>query len=282
LLLNEAVEEFAMQSIVDRALARVLPSVYTLPVYAVVLLPFRGYRVDEGEHHAALVVRRAHARAPDNNEIPAFNSAMYFFKLEVEFALRRCGVTSSGGPGFSIRELEDGLQILRGARDMSDTPRENTDRFLQAMKLKLPFRAELINVQGTSDVSASPVSGELLDFGQYEVRNAFDAPLMALAMEYIFGCGGILWPDDPNWVVPEPELALDGGAFELDTSDPNAPFYRCPLRNIRYGPFNAFKMAALQEAARLTPETGARLDFLEAVNQVVRHVARPPADPQTV
>ena len=280
--LSEAIEEIATQTIVDEALSRVLPNVYTLPVYAVVLFPFTGDREDEGEHFATLLFRRAHARPAGNNEIPRFLSHEYFFKLEVEFALRQCGVTSAGGTRLQIQREKDGFSATMGARVIDTSDKEGVQRFLKTMNIQAPFVADVVNVQCTKDVSTMPVSGELLDFGHYEVRPNFITPIMATAWDFDFHCGGILHPNAVQWVNSKPEMAFDGEIFmRNESSDPF--YYTCPRRGRRIGPLSLFKSTVISLAAEMYTTDVSEFDFggkvAALVERVVSHQHEVPAPP---
>jgi hypothetical protein len=70
------------------------------------------------------------------------------------------------------------------------------------------FRVEGINVQITRDVEAEDSRGQLLDFGHINLRERFKHPVASLVRDRILRIGGVIWPNDPAFIQPIPNLHL--------------------------------------------------------------------------
>jgi len=224
--LGVALTDFAMQKAVDEILRRAAPGLWSVPTYAVLdlgfdilqpptlnsfkgLAPGHGWN-RRGSSPAGMHVRRAHRRPLYGKDLPDSGSSEQKAQFEIEMLLRNYGITSTTvGTSFLARFATEGLEVYYGPHLVSDL---STVETAIVEGLRRPgteeIRLEGVNVQMSRGVQYDPIGGQLVDFGQFNVREDFQHPVASLVCDRPLRLGGILWPDHPTFVQPDPELAL--------------------------------------------------------------------------
>jgi len=209
MLLPEAFADIARQRLVEAALQRAGVDVRGVPVYAVFDLGFDTCSPMTDWVPAGSMVRAVRQRPPGGFDVPRTGSELQQVKLEIELTLRLFGITSAN---FHTRLViwNDGGQLKAqyGGRDLPFTTPEFLRDLVDELKRPLPLRFEGINIQNTRKYSLRPLRTELIDLSHYEVRNVFDTPVLSLVLDQTFNWGGVLWPDDPAWIQPDPDHAF--------------------------------------------------------------------------
>lgn len=215
--LHEALKEILSQRLVEAILDHAGQSLPTLPVYAVLDLGFDICGAEGERWPAAALVRRAHRRPRGGWDLPRYRSREQALCLETELLLRRYGVTSVmvGTTYTLIRDPEGRLSMyyydIRGQMQRGACPEpaartlwETYARPGDPTEWRIVF--EGINVQITR--VEPPDDPELIDFGSYQVRESFESPLLSMVLDRESNWGGVIPPDSPHFVRPDPRLAL--------------------------------------------------------------------------
>lgn len=206
LALNEALEEIAIQLLVEAVFRHAGADYHALPFYAIVDLPFDVLGQGDRRLPACVLTRRAHRRPP--GDLPLHGSVEQAASLEVELLLRRYGISSTG-PALTYELTRDADGVFHdtmGGRELKRATQEQLAAFW-AVTGKLGWRRfAALNVQLTRGVEAGRV--ELIDFGQYSVQERFEDPLLSKVDDRPFGWGGVILPGSPHWVQPDPALAI--------------------------------------------------------------------------
>ncbi|MEA2688900.1 MAG: hypothetical protein QOD51_1507 [Candidatus Eremiobacteraeota bacterium] len=208
--LREVLREVLFQALIDEIFRRAAPALWTVPVYGVIDLGFDA-KTRAGETLAAgALVRRAHRRPLHGRELPLRGTVEELTKLETEMLLRHYGITSSNrGTRFRFARADDGLGVWYAGNPVTDLSAEQV-RWLEAwLAGKLPLECDAVNVQLVREIGASnEVRAQLVDFGQYEMRQRFDDPIVSLAHGEVLQWGAAIWPGDPGFVQPRPALCI--------------------------------------------------------------------------
>ena len=215
LSLSQAFEELVVQRLVRHVLNRELPPLTCLPTYAVMLCPFNLTWPEGGEVPAGYVVRRAHLRHPNGVELPASGSALQRAMLQIEFALRRYGMTSAS-PGSRMEVFEEEGKGL--AARYAGFPMEATEKQLAAILDRIgrppPVELDGVNLQYAAGLGVDPPAGMIVDFGHFLLSRQFENPLLSLVHDRPLMWGGWLGPEDPKFVQPDPNIAFNDSLWQ--------------------------------------------------------------------
>jgi hypothetical protein len=195
------------QWLLDEIFARAAPSLWTMPVYGVLDLGFD--LLTSPPAPAALQIRRAHRRPRSAIELPKSGSTEEILKLEVELILRNYGLTScTQATTIHVGRKNGRLRVHHAGMRVPLSPRHE-ERILTLTGVGLEtLHFEGVNVQLAREVGLHPRSAQLLDFGQYSVRDTFHNPLASLVRDQQALLGRIVWPDSPHYVQPDPRVRL--------------------------------------------------------------------------
>jgi hypothetical protein len=200
--LSTALHDLLIKKAIDEACAQSAPTIWTVPVYAVLDLGF-DVRVPDSERTlpAGMHVRRAHRRPlPGVDELRRHD-----ISLHVEKLLRSFGMTTASG----VRRMHITREGGRIALRIGDTPWPMTAEGV-GICLFLLERAEQVSldrpdVQLARDMDSPAANAQILDFGAIRVEQRFAYPIST-------GSGvtldRICWPDEPGFIQPDPARAL--------------------------------------------------------------------------
>lgn len=208
--LGVALSDFALQRIIDEIFRHAAPAFWTVPIYAILDLGFdisNGWRATAP---AGMHVRRAHRRPLYGMDLPLSNSSTEAIKIEIEMLLRCYGLTSTAtGTSFDISFEENSVRLLYNRQPVTGLNDEEIELLRRLRRFNEDqFRVEGINVQITRDVEAEDSRGQLLDFGHINLRERFKHPVASLVRDRILRIGGVIWPNDPAFIQPIPNLHL--------------------------------------------------------------------------
>lgn len=187
LALPEALQEYIVARLLDEIFTHAGASVRALPQYGVIDTGFDGFNVDGERFAAGILVRRAHLRDLDS-DVPRGNSEEERLAIRAELLLRSYGLTSSKWDAFVIRQDGERLRVYSG-----NLPAEHSHALISCLVdhfgLTVPFVADRINIQMDAPVAESAVR-QILDFGHYGARTAFDRPLVSPVRDLPMTWGG--------------------------------------------------------------------------------------------
>lgn len=209
--LGIALSDFAMQRIMDEIFEQAYPSFWTVPTYAILDLGFDVLNGWRGTSPAGMHVRRAHRRPLYGMDLPATGSVTETVKIQIEMLLRNYGITSTNpGTSFDIAFTEDTVQLHYAGQAVAGLNASEI-HILRGLRRfgEEHIRIEGINMQLARDVGREPSSGHVVDFGHIEVQQTFKYALASLVRDRTLRLGGIIWPDDPAFIQPDPELQLN-------------------------------------------------------------------------
>lgn len=207
--LGLALSDFLVKKAIDHILSRSLPTVWTVPVYAVLDL---GFDIIEGFHGAGpagMHVRRAHRRRLEPRA-PAVEHTVTF---EIESTLRRYGLTAAPRDlQLHIRRTDGGITWQFGSGRVIRVRDLNRIGFsLALLRDTDALTLDQRDVQTAREVSGSPSTAQMVDFGAIRIESRFDCPLMrdfdgpAISE--------IIWPGSPDFVQPATHLQLPPDAW---------------------------------------------------------------------
>lgn len=227
LTMIDALQELINAEILDSVFRSESVAVRCNEIYGVVDLGVRGQsHYFDGFVPCVTLLRRAHLRAPDNEELPRYGSPEDDAKCAIETMLRRYGVTSAPAQcALHVAEDADGeLVATLDGRDLLDrVPPEMLRHHFATCGLQLPQTIRFINIQTASDLSADPLSGTVIDLGHYTVLQAFDDHhLVAAVQDRPFNWGRLFRCGTEDWIDPDPQRCADPGllgksSFASDT-----------------------------------------------------------------
>ncbi|MFN0213869.1 MAG: hypothetical protein ACKVT2_06395 [Saprospiraceae bacterium] len=217
LQLGFALIELIVQELLQRIFRHSNSAVQTLPHYGIIDLGFDEQNDWMHNSPAALMVRRAHRRPKDSGGLYPYGSIGQNVQLEIEQLLRRYGMTCAGGSSRVKLKKENGdFQIYYGDQHIDFFTEEQKAEIKKVSHYsddmgELSFDG--INLQHTREISSAPAQATLVDFGAYDIREAFDQPLLSLVSDKLLRWGGSILPDYPDFVRPDPELQIPSYLF---------------------------------------------------------------------
>ena len=226
--LGVALGDFVLRVIVEEIFRRTAPTLWSVPIYAVLDLGFDVRSGWRGTAEAGLHVRRSHRRPSMGNMLPQSGSPEERVQCEIEMLLRNYGLTSANGMnsllieerGGSIAARIDGevlenltqseravLLRLRAGRDLHRL------QLVHAKETEAPtyiwgHRIDRINIQLAREVGNEPATAQMVDFGHINARSSFRFPISSAVNDRPFCLGGIIWPDNAAYIQPSPRLLL--------------------------------------------------------------------------
>ena len=207
LALREALQEYVVGRLLDEVFTHGGAAVRALPQYGVIDTGFDGFTAAGVRFPAGILVRRAHVRDLES-DLPRGGSEEERLTIVTELLLRRYGLSSSKWDAFVVRKDGDTLRVYSG-----DTPTEHSHALVSCLVdhfgFTLPFVADRINIQMDAAVDGTAVR-QVLDFGHYGARSAFDRALVSPVRDRPMTWGGMLLPTDDCYVQPDPALAMSG------------------------------------------------------------------------
>jgi hypothetical protein len=211
--LGVAIGDFLLKSAIDQIFARAAWELWTVPVYAIFDL---GFDITDGWHGTApagMHVRRAHRRPPGGMPLPATGSREQMAQFQVEMTLRSYGLTSATmANAFDVVHTNGRLEAYDGGEPVADLTDVDEAFFRSITRGADTVRFERVNVQLIRRASGSR-AGEVLDFGNYHVRPSFDHPVSSAVSDRPFCLGPVLWPDDPDYIQPDPRLHVPASVW---------------------------------------------------------------------
>ena len=211
--LGVALGDFLIKRLIDEILARTVPSISTVPVYAILDMGFDLVEGWSGTGPAGMHVRAAHTRPAE----PLWTADSDGEKLSVflELLFRSYGLTTvNQGNCVVIEERAGEMFVASGQQDISHALDDEDIRRLR--RLKGPseqLRIERINFQLAGTLDAGRKTAQIYDFGHMNIRAEFHNPLASTVSDRWLCLGGILWPESPAFVLPDPRLAAPLAAW---------------------------------------------------------------------
>jgi hypothetical protein len=201
LVLGEAIREFLFEKLLRGVFRHAQVGFEVLPIYAVLSTGFEVTLPDGLRPAAGLLVRRAHRRPVHRFVFSEFGSQESAAEMEIEFILRRYGITSSGsGVTIEIRRTAEGVQVRYGGVHLSYLEHE-LKRIEEHAGFDGPFeRFEGLNIQFTEELQRQPARIQIVDLGSFRVKESFTRPVVSLVSDRLVYMGEIVRPGDPNWV----------------------------------------------------------------------------------
>jgi hypothetical protein len=178
-------------------------SIWTVPVYAVLDLGFDLRAGPYGRGPAGLHVRRAHRRPVAGSDRTVEDRVCF----ATEMLLRAYGLTTANRGGRMRIERKDGritLYIDGNVRRRLTTP-EEIGFCLAITQDTSSVTLDDIDVQLARDISAAPLSGQMVDFGCLQAIERFRYPV---SRSKHMSLQTIIWPHEPEFVQPDPVLQL--------------------------------------------------------------------------
>lgn len=201
--------DLLLKTVIDEIFARTGPSFWTVPIYAILDL---GFDLRDGWHGtgpAGLHVRRAHRRPRTGTTVPELGSIDERVKLEIEMRLRSYGITSTTrGGSLEVELVDDRLRVLNSREPVENLTGTEASLLRELLGDRSALRFERVNIQLARDTSDSPPSGQMFDFGHINMRESFVHPISSVVRDRPLCLGGVLWPDHPAFIQPDPQLQL--------------------------------------------------------------------------
>jgi len=256
--LGEALRETLFQRLISTIFHHAAPEFWTVPVYGVIDLGFDVKNRRSEQVPAGLLVRRAHRRHIDGFVLPARGSVRERLALEIELLLRHYGLTTTNpGTRFLLDHTANGWQVTRGGA--APILLDSSEEYVIPHPLRqgpFPVHCDGINVQFTRPRRLPGIRAELVDFGNYEVRQDFTRPLISTVGDAPSAWGATLLPNDPQYVHPHPALRLPPkhwarvaeesamGASPRSASDPPTHWANQAAHDFRTGKLSGDAIAA--------------------------------------
>ncbi|KZL07816.1 hypothetical protein [Pseudovibrio sp. Ad26] len=202
LTLIEAVTEIINRKIIERIFdISDLPH-KCLPYYAVVDMGFRHDGVYEKSARTALIIRRAHFRPKDNDEISKYNSSKHKDISYIEKLLNLFCITSTASDvALEVYSDHDQWRCRFAGQELDWLTHEHLLTLAEEYQLSFPNQIRLTNIQMADEKHDEERQSRLLvDFSQYcftdfsapyyEVTPAVDKPLNFGNVRWIGGDHG--------------------------------------------------------------------------------------------
>jgi hypothetical protein len=207
--LGVALGDFVLRAIVEEIFRRAAPTLWSVPIYAILDLGFDVRSGWRGTAEAGMHVRRTHRRPFMGSSLPASGSPEEQVQCEIEMLLRNYGLTSIAGVSALMIEEQSGSITARIGGEVLENLTEEERALLQRLKgTRDSLRIDRVNIQLIREVGTAPSSGQMVDFGHMNVRRKFFDPISSAVNDRPFCLGGILWPDDATYIQPKPGLLL--------------------------------------------------------------------------
>lgn len=211
MFLGEALADLLLQWMIDEVFRHAGANFWTVPVYAILDLGFDQRTIDGQSFPAALQVRRAHRRALHDYNVPEKDSPEQTASWSIEMLLRRYGITSvQPSTNFGVACNKGKLRIFYQGDDITSSYKEKELEFLREVTRVCEERVEFegINIQLAREVDLNSSGAQIVDFGHYRVVESFNNPVMSRVQEQPMLWGGACWPDEPEFVQPDPRVCL--------------------------------------------------------------------------
>ncbi|MDJ0842536.1 MAG: hypothetical protein QNK37_38915 [Acidobacteriota bacterium] len=209
LMLGEALRELLYCELITRVLAHAGHIARPVPIYAVLHTGFDAIIQNGNQIPTALLLRRAHLRPIYQWGLKDPGSLTETMEMDIERILRRYGITSTGSDTYvQIRAVDGVVRYYYGEGEMTFS-RELQEWILEMTRFNGSNRLfEGVNLQFTEDIKRNPPRPRIVDFGSYWVKEGFHEPLLSLVACRPLRLGRIIWPDDPEFVQPDPQLRV--------------------------------------------------------------------------
>ena len=203
-----ALGDFLIKRAIDEIFRRAAPTLWTVPIYAIIDLGFDIRNGFLGTSAAGLHVRRAHRRAPTGTTVPRYGSGEDAVKVDTEMVLRNYGfTTTTGGHSLRIEAYDGALTVRNGREALSGFTQYETAILRRLLADRERVRIDRINVQLSRVVDGSDEGGQMVDFGHVHAQSGFEYPVTNPVRDRPLCMGGILWPTDDAYIQPSTRLA---------------------------------------------------------------------------
>lgn len=213
--LSEALIDLFIQWLVDAIFGLAAPRFSSVSVYAVLDLGFSVIWPDGTATPVGSQLRQAHRRPFGAAEIPPSGSREERLKAHIELLLRSYGITSSTrGTRFFLAERNGSLQVSYGRGPplaLSPTQQQELRRLARFEGGSAEFDAINVQLARVEQGVDSPV--QLVDFGQYQITDRFERPVVNLVRERVLRWGAMLRPGERGFVQPHPRVRIDLSAW---------------------------------------------------------------------
>lgn len=237
-----------------------------LPAYAAIDTGFQCWdrRIGTLTMPAGLLVRRAHRRYAA--ELPQRYSRRQRIQVEIEMTLRQFGVTSASPSSRLTRSRpSEQVSVRVGSLTVPACSQEHVTAFCTATGIDTEGM-DVINLQSVADPPQG-MDAMLVDFGQFYVVDKFHRPLVSLVIDRPFGWGGVIRPNDPCFVQPDPRLVLDPRYWgRTPLPDDESRTFGFPKDTELLGP----ERVGLRLAAALRSGAASLPDVCRAIDRYVR------------
>jgi hypothetical protein len=209
--LGTALSDFLVKKVVDEILARSLPTVWSVPVYAVLDLGFDviGGELDFGP--AGLHVRRAHRRRLERRA----STVEHEVTFEIECVLRRYGLTAAT-IGLQIHYSRQNGHLTRryGRRGpaIACTDPAEIGAVLSVLTTAEELSLDRRDVQLAREVSSTPAQAQLVDFGALRIVSMFERPMLRYYERALLE--QIVWPHEPEFIQPDSSVRVPVKGWE--------------------------------------------------------------------
>jgi hypothetical protein len=215
LALKGAINEYLMERFIELLLTHSGSPYRTLPQYAVL---DTGFEYTSQQYPAGIIVRKAHMRKVQS-DLPHCDTPDQYATFDLEMLLRRYGITSAERRFLEIGREGDRLVAYQFGK-RAECSHEILDSFVTELGLELPFEAESVNIQMDFDEKSQAFGRQMVDFGQYSLRNTFSRPIVSPVCDRPLGWGGMIIPRNPCFVQADPRLVPERRLWE-DAGPPN-------------------------------------------------------------
>ncbi len=210
--LGYAFVELIFQELLQRIFRHSKTVIQTLPLYAIIDLGFDETNETMPVTPAALMIRRAHRRPKNSGGLYPYRSTGQLVQIEIEQLIRKYGITSVNCiTEVKISKEEGEFKIQYGEQlvdffgERQRIEIERVSHFKEGMGV---ISFDGINIQHTREIGLDPTRATLVDFQSYTVKERFDDPLLSLVSDKLLRWGGSVWPDDEDFVRPDPSLQV--------------------------------------------------------------------------
>ncbi len=252
----DAIQELINQVLLDGIFEREGVDVACNEIYGITFAGIYGYSQYFRDFVPCVsLLRRAHLRNADNNELSPFGSEENAAKVRIERLLRRYGVTSA--PAQCALRVWEENGMLKATLDGNDLTGHIPEKLLryhfEVVGLEIPQTIRFVNIQTAGPISAEPLSARLIDLGHYTVLSSFgDHHLVTVVSDRPLNWGQLFRNDGPDWVEPDPGCvvnaeALGKGSFADNVLD------QLPLSSLmRQSQRNGTIPGSMRQAGHLT------------------------------